>query len=397
MIIMDSVLTVSGLNSYLSFKLKSDSKLKGIMIEGEISNFVRHYKSLHLYFTLKDAKSSVKCVMFASNAARLKFIPSNGMRVVIYGNVEVYECDGVYQVYAFDMNKSGVGELYFAFEKLKEKLLNEGVFDETFKKQLPLYPQRIGIVTSKDGAGLRDIINIISNRYPLCEVTLYPALVQGVMSADSLVKSMVKADKDNNDVIIIGRGGGSFEDLLSFNDETLARLIFKCKTPVVSAVGHETDFTICDFVADKRAETPSAAAVLVTPDINELKSKLDSYQSMLVKTIINIINEKSKSLDKKTLDLKKIAPGERIISQEKNLAELKTRLKGVYNNILSRLDNNFKNRVQVLESLSPLTILNRGYSLCYKEDKLIMHVNELNKGDIINLRLSDGNINAFVK
>ena len=393
---MSSVLTVSGLNSYISFKLKSDDKLKGIMIEGEISNFVRHFKSGHMYFTLKDDKSCVKCVMFSSNAIRLKFIPENGMRVVIYGNVEVYERDGVYQIYAFDMAPAGIGQLYLAYEQLKQKLLNEGLFDERYKKNLPQYPHKIGIVTSKDGAGLADMLNIISRRYPVCEITLYPSLVQGSLSAKSLTQSLIIADNDNNDVIIIGRGGGSFEDLFSFNDEMLARTVFDCNTPIVSAVGHETDFTICDFVADLRAETPSAAAQLVTPDLLDIKKALNNYIANLSKILEKKLQLENSMLDNKLDRLKKCAPYQKYQDNYKAFENSFQALHNSYTRYLSLCESQYSGKIAMLDSLSPLNILKRGYSLCYKDEKLIKSSGELNKNDTVTIKMSDGNVIAVV-
>ena len=255
-------MTVSQLNEYVKALMDSSEILGNVCIVGEISNFTNHYKTGHLYFTLKDESGLVKAVMFKTYASSLKFVPKENMKVAVYGRVSVFPRDGVYQLYANYMEQFGVGDLYLAFEEMKKKLASLGLFDEAHKKSLPKFPKRIGIITSPEAAAVADMKNIISRRYPLCEIHIYPALVQGPMAPKELCDGIRHFDADKKcDCIIIGRGGGSIEDLWAFNDEILARTIFACSTPVISAVGHETDFTICDFVADRRAPTPSAAAI----------------------------------------------------------------------------------------------------------------------------------------
>ena len=268
---MNQILSVSQINGYLKDLLEEDVQLKSIYVRGEISNFVHHVKSGHFYFTLKDKRSALRAVMFKWNASRLRFMPKNGMNIILFGSVNFYERDGVCQLLCVDMQPDGLGALYMAYEQLKEKLAREGLFDPAHKKPLPPFPQRIGVVTAKTGAALQDIIHILSRRYPLAELVLYPALVQGDLAPDSLVKAIDAAGRDKPDVLIVGRGGGSLEDLWAFNDERVARAVYDCPVPVISAVGHEVDYTICDLVADLRAPTPSAAAELCAPDISGLK------------------------------------------------------------------------------------------------------------------------------
>ena len=270
-------LTVSELNQYVKKIFDNDHTLSAISVRGEISNFVNH-RSGHLYFSLKDAEGQIRAVMFRSSVARLKFIPENGMKVVVHGSVTVYQREGSYQLYVNSMEPDGIGGLYLAYEQLKERLYNEGLFDESHKKELPPLPLRIGVITSPTGAAVQDIINVTKRRFPIAKLYLYPSLVQGDGAEENLIKALDYYESSNLvDVIIIGRGGGSIEDLWAFNSERLARRIYSMQTPIISAVGHETDFTICDFVSDMRAPTPSAAAELSVPDMRELKIQIDNY------------------------------------------------------------------------------------------------------------------------
>ena len=294
---MSSIMTVSQLNRYIAFKLKEDRNLRGILISGEISNFTNHAKTGHLYFTLKDQESAIKAVMFNSMASRLKFSPVSGMKVIISANVQVYERDGAYQLYVNDMQPDGIGALYLAVEQLKQKLSEEGLFDESLKKSLPAFPQKIGIITSVDAAALQDILNILSRRYPIAEVKIYPCLVQGENAAASISAALSAADKGCNDILIVGRGGGSLEDLMAFNSEIVVRSIFNCVTPVISSVGHETDTTLSDYVADLRAPTPSAAAELAVPDMSVIMSYLNSADKNLKEKVKEKINKCYQSLD----------------------------------------------------------------------------------------------------
>lgn len=391
-----SILTVSQLNNYISFKLKSDLKLKGIMVEGEISNFVNHYKTGHFYFTLKDKTSSIKAIMFSSNASRIKFSPIDGMTVIVSGNIEVFERDGVYQIYITDMQPSGIGGLYLAFEQLKEKLLKEGLFDEKYKKPLPSYPKRIGIVTSGTGAALQDILNILNRRYPIAEVIVYSAIVQGEFSEASLCENLLLADIDNLDVIIIGRGGGSLEDLMAFNSEVIARHIFSCLTPVISAVGHESDTTICDYVSDLRAPTPSAAAELVSPDIKNLYEIIDNYKATLKVHINKKLNEASNITNYKSVKLHNLSPDNMLKSKISEVDKLQKKVYNSYKVILKAKEQILSEKISVLNSLSPLNVLSRGYSLIYKKNTIITDSRKLSVGDEVNIKMSSSQFSATV-
>ncbi len=394
---MTGVYTVSQLNRYISFKLKEDKILKGILIRGEISNFTRHAKSGHLYFTLKDGESSVKAVMFNGATSRLMFSPQSGMAVIISANVQVYERDGVYQLCVNDMQPDGIGALYIAYEQLKDRLTAEGIFDEEQKKSLPHFPKRIGIVTSTDAAALQDMLNIISRRYPITEITVYPCLVQGADAPESICAALRAADKSENDVIIVGRGGGSLEELMAFNSESVARAIYCCKTPVVSAVGHETDTTIADYAADLRASTPSAAAELVVPELSVLKAFLKASESKLDKKIEEKIALMRILLENKEKYLNSLEPYNRIIALRDNLDERQKAMNLLLKNKLELGYAQLDSRLAALDNLSPIKIMTRGYSLVYKAERLVHSVSELKNNDSICLKLADGEVKAVIR
>ena len=394
---MSSLLTVSQLNRYIAFRIKEDKQLKGILISGEISNFTNHTKSGHLYFTLKDSTSSVKAVMFASAASQLRFVPTSGMRVIISANVQVYERDGVYQLYVNDMQPDGIGALYIAFEQLKERLSAEGLFDESLKKPLPDFPTKIGIVTSTEAAALQDMLNIISRRYPIAEVVIYPCLVQGANAPESICSALKSADSGKNDIIIVGRGGGSLEDLMAFNSESVARAIFNCETPVISAVGHETDTTIADYAADLRAPTPSAAAELAVPELSSLINFLNASQKVLEKKLIDKTVFLRLQLENREKSLIAAEPQNRIENSKKLLDERKRRLQELLKIQTELKSAELKAKISALDNLSPTKIMMRGYSLVYKDEKLIHSVSELKTGDNISVKLHDGEIEAAVK
>lgn len=394
---MSSLLTVSQLNQYLALKLKDDKKLKGILISGEISNFTNHTKTGHLYFTLKDDTSAIKAVMFASSAAKLQFIPESGMRVIISANVQVYERDGACQLYVYDMQPDGIGALYIAFEQLKEKLSKEGLFNEELKKPRPVYPEKIGIVTSPEAAALQDMLNIISRRYPIVQIVIYPCLVQGTNAPETICSALKRADRGGNDIIIVGRGGGSLEDLMAFNSETVARAIFNCETPVISAVGHETDTTIADYAADLRAPTPSAAAELAVPELSALINILDSSQKVLEKKLVDKINLLRLQLISREKSLYSAEPNNRIGHCKKLLEEREHRLKELLKVQIELKKAALNTKITAIDNLSPIKIMMRGYSLVYKNDKLIHSVSELQTGDNISVKLHDGEVNACVK
>ena len=394
---MSSILTVSQLNRYISFRMKEDKNLRSILIKGEISNFTNHTKTGHLYFTLKDNECSVKAIMFNSMASRLRFTPSSGMNVIISANVQVFERDGIYQLYVNDMQPDGIGALYLAFEQLREKLSEEGLFDEAIKKPLPPFPQKIGIVTSPDAAALQDMLNIISRRYPIAEAVIFPCLVQGENAPSSICTALKKADKCNLDIIIVGRGGGSLEDLMAFNSEIVARTIFLCNTPIISAVGHETDTTISDYAADLRAPTPSAAAELAVPEISALNNYINSIEITLNKLIIGKITELRQDIDIKEQHLKLMLPAKKIETSRKTIDNAEQRINNALKNkiLLSRAI--LAEKSAVLDNLSPLKIMNRGYSLVYKDKKIIRSSSALKSGDKIDITLADGQVSAVIE
>ncbi len=386
------ILTVSELNGYIKNMFDLDRTLTAVSVKGEISNFVRH-NSGHLYFSIKDTDSQIRAVMFRSSASRLKFLPENGMKVVVRGSVTVYQRDGSYQIYVNAIEPDGIGALYLAYEQLKEKLSAEGLFDEEFKKPLPQYPKSVGVITSPTGAAVRDIINVIGRRYPIAKIYLYPSLVQG----DGAVESMLRAlDYFENarlcDVIIIGRGGGSIEDLWAFNSEALARKIYAMTTPVISAVGHETDFTICDFVSDMRAPTPSAAAELAVPDVRELYIRLDSISDRLATALSRTVERKRERLEA----IKLLEAGHFTDGHREAISEL-------YNELCRNIDAKLKDKRAVhmlgaekLNALSPLSVLSRGYAILEGRQGVLNSVDALSVGDEINLRLLDGVLAASV-
>lgn len=393
---MSSILTVSQLNRYISFKLKEDIKLRGILVRGEISGFTNHYKTGHFYFTLKDKDAAVKAVMFNSFASRLKFMPENGMSVTVSGSVQVFERDGVYQLYVTDIHPDGAGALFVAFEQLKDKLMKEGLFDEAHKKQLPVYPKKIGIVTSFGAAALQDMLNIISRRYPIAEVTVFGAAVQGDTAPESVSKALKYADSCGLDLIIVGRGGGSAEDLFCFNSEKIARAVYECETPVISAVGHETDTTIIDFVSDLRAPTPSAAAELAVPDISVMRAALEGYKGKLSEAFSGYVDRLYNETDKRMKLLSAHSPyavlekNEKILSlTEKRLAAASERCFGGYENRLARA-------AERLELVSPLKIMSKGYAIVYSENgKMIKSSADAGCGRI-KIRFSDGFVDAEI-
>ena len=390
------VFTVSELNGYIKRKFDSDSVLGSVSVKGEISNFVNH-RSGHLYFSIKDAESQIRAVMFRTSAQRLKFEPYDGMRVVIHGSVTVYQRDGSYQIYANTMEPDGIGALHLAYEQLKEKLSAEGLFNAEYKKPLPLYAERIGVITSPTGAAVRDIINVLGRRFPLAKIYLYPSLVQGDGASENLIEALDYFEKSRlADVIIIGRGGGSIEDLWAFNSEALARKIFEAETPIISAVGHETDFTICDFVSDMRAPTPSAAAELAVPDVRELLLRTDSIYDRLRSSLVRLAERKRERLNA-ILEKDLFSHPECAFSEKKELlSELSERLYTSLNGQLSELGNSLFVISEKLSALNPLSVLKRGYLIAERDGKIIKNANDAKVGDKLDITLSDGVISAHV-
>ncbi len=393
----EQALSVTQLNEYVKMLIDSDEILQTAAVCGEVSNFKNHYATGHLYFTLKDEKSSVKCVMFAGNAARLRFEPENGMTVTVWGRVSVFPRDGAYQFYATFMSPLGLGEQFVAFEQLKRRLLDEGLFDPSKKKPIPPYPKKIGIVTSSTGAAVRDLLNILSRRWPISEVELYPALVQGAGAPRSLCAGIVHFNQQKDvDVIIIGRGGGSGEDLNAFNDETLARVIAASDIPVISAVGHETDISISDYVADLRAPTPSAAAELAVPDMTEYIAKISTLLSGIRGNVSRRIAYSEDRLNALAAAAVLSNPIRNIEIKENELLYDAHRFDSAYRDILSECESAFGASVAKLNALSPLSVLARGYSIVEKNNKTVTSSKELEAGDRVDLNFFDGKITAVI-
>lgn len=392
-----TVLSVTQVNTYIKALLDEAMPLRSIYISGEISNFLHYYKSGHMYFTLKDEKSQIKAVMFASYSEKLKFTPTAGMKVICYGRVSTYEKDGVYQLYVQDMQPQGIGSLTIAFEQLKAKLNEEGLFDERYKKPIPKYPTKIGVATSNMGAAVQDIKNVLGRRYPLAGVVIVPTVVQGEFASDDIAKAIHFLDcLDGIDVIIVGRGGGSIEDLWAFNTEVVARAVFNCKTPVISAVGHETDFTICDFVADLRAPTPSAAAELAVPDIANERVLINNFSLSLEKSIDYVINKEEQRL-KNIKENSPLADATKIFDNlQSNINLIYQNIQNNYSNIINAKESKFAKSVAKLDALSPLSVLSRGYSIATKNNIAIKNSNDLSVGDEINIRFADGNAKANI-
>lgn len=387
------VLTVSQLNYYVKSVLDSDPRLNYVFLTGEISNLTDHYRSGHIYLSLKDNKSLVRCVMFAGNARNLMFKPAEGMKVICRGRVTLYEATGQYQYYIEDMQPDGVGALYQSYEQLKAKLSAEGLFDEKYKKLIPHFPSTIGVITSPTGAAVQDIRNILTRRYPSVNITLCPVLVQGENAVPQLINAVEKLNEYNLcDTIIIGRGGGSIEDLWAFNDENLARAIFKSKIPVISAVGHETDFTICDFVSDLRAPTPSAAAELAVPDKQELLQYYDSQKQYLSTLIDSRISDYKNSLSQSASTLSSLSPQNKLRNIESELAINTHRLTSLSNQIFENKKQEISLLASRLESLNPVSILKRGYSVVTKDDKTVTSVKDVKDGDTLAIDVTDGRI-----
>lgn len=433
--------SITALNKAIKNMFDSKPELNRVYIKGEISNFKHHTRG-HLYFTLKDENSRIAAVMFATSASTLKFTPTDGMKVLVSGRVTVYEATGGYQIYVEEMQEDGLGNLYIEYEKLKKKLAEKGFFAPEHKKDIPEYPNRIGIITAPTGAAIRDILSTIKRRYPICETILFPALVQGEKAKESIVEQLNRAQEFDLDLIICGRGGGSIEDLWAFNEECVAEAIYNCKIPIISAVGHEIDFTIADFVADLRAPTPTGAAEMAVPNFVDLKTLINQFQIRLNENMKNIIGLNTKRIDnlKNSFILKN--PLSLYEVKEQHLDNLIDRnhkaLKNILNNNKVRFENirnnyilknplqkyenkaivlhkyienlnkniditisnntyNYNLLINKLELINPMNILNKGYSLVTKEEKVIKESQDLKKEDTINIRFAKGNIKAIVK
>ena len=391
-----NAVTVTQLNKYLKDRFDEDENLNAILVKGEISNFKNHYTG-HLYFTLKDETSLIKCIMFKSYAEKLQFKPKDGMKVMVFGTVSVFERDGVYQIYCKSMMEDGMGDLHEKFEQLKAKLEAEGLFDEKHKKSIPVFPKVIGVLTSQTGAVIRDIINVSSRRNPNVYIRLLPVPVQGPGASEQIAEKIkIMNEKKLADVIIVGRGGGSLEDLWPFNEEIVARAIYNSEIPIISAVGHETDFTIADFVADLRAPTPSAAAELAVPDIFELKQKIQNYQNRYRIALKKKLEVMKLRLEKVMKSRAFTDPKRKIIDNSILLDNLVKRLEKTIKDLQNSKTNKYNELIAKLDTLSPLKTLIRGYSLTEKDGQIVKSVKQINKGDLISIRFTDGKKEAEI-
>jgi len=436
----EKYLTVSALNRYIKYKFQYDDNLKNILLSGEISNFKRHSRG-HFYFTLKDEYSQISAIMFKTSADKVLFEPKDGDKVYVKGSIQSYEQGGTYQIYVSEMKLSGIGDLYLKFEKLKKELEEAGLFNPEYKKPIPKYPNVIGVITSPTGAAIHDIITTTSRRYPLAKLVLYPALVQGENAKESIANQIRKANMDSIcDVLIVGRGGGSLEDLWAFNEKIVAMAIFDSKIPIISAVGHEVDFSISDFVADKRAATPTAAAEIATPNVIDIRNNILEFIRLMSKNINNLLTDKKVKLINLDDRLEKASPIQKITDNKNNLNILDKRLNLAFNNIIEKnkknifnlysklnpnleliikdklnhlnllnsklnpsiksiLDNK-ENRYKVslsrLEAINPIKIMDRGFSVVSNKEKIVKKVSDVKKNDLISIRVNDGNISANV-
>lgn len=389
------ILTVSQINYYIKSIVDNDPRLGVVLVSGEISNLTDHYRSGHIYLSLKDARSVLRAVMFAGNARRLRFRPQDGMKVLCRGRISVYEPSGQYQLYIEDMQPDGVGALALAYEQLKQRLEQEGLFDASRKKPLPRFPKTVGVITSPTGAAVQDIRNILYRRFPSVRMLLCPVLVQGDGAPPQLIAAVQKLDSEGQcDVIIIGRGGGSIEDLWAFNDEGLARTIAACRTPVISAVGHETDFTICDFVADLRAPTPSAAAELAVPDIRELKAHYRSQRQYMQSLMENRLHRFAAQLDVSRRVMDTAGPLGRAKAMEDKLRHNARRLQTLSDKKISIEELKLQQSAAKLDSLNPMAVLSRGYSMTEQNGKVITAAAALDKAQPFTVTFADGKVDA---
>ena len=392
----EMAISVTDLNKYIKNKIADDEYLSNILIKGEISNFKHHYTG-HLYFTLKDENSLVKCIMFKSYAQKLNFEPKDGMKVYILGSVSVFERDGVYQIYAKVMEEDGLGDLYTKYQKLKEELEKKGLFDQSHKQKIPMMPKVIGVLTSQTGSVIRDIINVSTRRNPNVYIRLLPVPVQGEGAAEKIAEGIEYMNKNQlADVIILARGGGSLEDLWPFNEEIVAHSIYESKIPIISAVGHETDFSISDFVADLRAPTPSAAAELAVPDIYEVKQKINTYQNRLKMALTKKLEIMKLRYDKCMSSSVFREPTRRIQENYIKIDSYVKQLENLINKIKEKNKNKYIELVSKLDTLSPLKTLTRGYSIIEKDGKIVKSTTDLQAEDKISIRLKDGEKQAKI-
>lgn len=414
----DKYLSVTALTRYIKFKIDNDVHLQEVYLKGEISNFKAHTRG-HYYFTIKDENSRINAIMFSYNASKTKFLPEDGMKVLVKGKVSVFESTGNYQIYVDEMLEDGVGNLHIAFEQLKKKLGDEGLFDVKYKKPIPKIPMRVGIVTAPTGAAVKDILSTIKRRFPICKTILFPCLVQGELAKDDIVKKLDIADNYDLDVIILGRGGGSIEDLWPFNEEVVARKVFKCKTPIISGVGHQIDFTICDFVSDVRAETPTGAAERAVPKLSDLLIEIDNYKSRSTASIKRVLENSKLRLKKLTESYVLKNPLSLYEIKEQKLDNIIDKLNTLMNTIIytnkSKLEiiknsiifkepgilyqdklKKTNHIIEKLEILNPLNALKRGYSIVRVKNMAISDIGQIKKEEKIDIELKNGIINAKV-
>ena len=412
----DKYISIIQLTRYLKYKIDNDPNLDQVFLRGEISNFKAHSRG-HFYFTLKDEESRINAVMFQSNASKIKFIPQDGMKVLVTGKVSIYPQNGGYQIYVSEMQEDGIGNLYIAYEQLKKKLEDEGLFNKEHKKEIPKIPSRVGVVTAPTGAAIRDIISTIKRRWPICEIILFPALVQGEEAKDDIVRQIKRAENYNIDTLIVGRGGGSIEDLWAFNEEVVARAIYNCPIPTISAVGHEIDFTIADFVADMRAPTPTGAGEMAVPNLTDVKNLLNQISIRSNKAVINKIEINKKKIDNiknrhifrepiKIYEAKeqkfdflfeKLKYSITTIYTNKSNSYLKLKENIIFKDpsvLFDKKKNNYLRIISKLETLSPLLTIKRGYSITKSNGKVIQSVKDVKKKDKLEIEVSDGIINA---
>ena len=390
----DKYITVTQLTRYIKFKLDNDENLMQVFLKGEISNFKAHTRG-HYYFTIKDEFSRINAIMFATNVKKLKFLPQDGMKVMLTGRISVYEASGTYQIYVNDMIEDGIGNLYVAYEQLKAKLEKEGLFDPSHKKRIPKFPEKIGIITAPTGAAIRDILSTIQRRWPIAETLLFPSLVQGAAAAPSVVRQIEQAQAYDLDVLIVGRGGGSIEDLWCFNDENVARAIYHSRIPVISAVGHEIDFTIADFVADLRAPTPSAAAELAVDDFRSVLESFHMYGDRLQRAMNSKTELFAAKLKAYEHRFQYLSPESMLREKRQYASELEECLRSSMEQKLTEKRHELAIWIQRFEGLSPLRKLNGGYAFVSDSDgHAVTEISQIKKGDRISIAVTDGVIEA---
>ncbi len=393
---MSTILTVSAVNTYVSFKLKNDPKLKGIAISGEITDLNINRNSGHMYFSLTDGTATIKAVMFASNTQRLKFSPQNGLSVVAFGSIDVYEKSGVYQLLATQLLPSGKGIEYLSLIELKSKLEAEGIFQKP-KKPIAKYPNKIAVVSSQSGAAVHDIYSVIQRRYPIVEICLFAATVQGENAPKSIANALILADSSGADTIILSRGGGSDSDLACFNSETVIMAVYNCKTPIISAVGHEIDYSLCDIVADMRAPTPSAAAEIATPNLDEIVNKINAYNSLAKEALLSKLTSYELNLKALSARIEANSPKNSVLKAETQLILLSKMLHSSFNGYINAKEQRLKWLLSLLETCNYNSVLNRGYAIVSKNNGVVTSANSLSVGDCVEIKFKDTNASAVIK